>query len=540
MVGALLLLLVAEGQGAAFVSGRVTELGSGRPLPRTVVTLVAPDRSEKQAITDADGTYRFTGLPPGKYAIGAGPDEHRSTYLRQWYGEAVPAARFAGPQRANLDLKAGEGRAGVDIALTRALAIEGRVSNPRDEAMANVDVAVTRSDGLSAEANPGYTDDLGAYRIYGLDPGRYRVCASVREISDSVAPDGSTLVKTCYPAAVQEALAGDVTLTSQDASGIDIRVQRVGSYSVSGLVSDAAGRPVDNAEIRAMPFVQSDPSASAKSRAGAFVLQRLTPGRYMIQASIGGALPPNPTVSAPDSETAFVAVDVSGGDTIGVSLTLAKAVSLAGRIVFDGGPPPRGDRLRLTVHVQPDAEALRFIGRPQGAAVSDDLTFQLEGLYRLPAVIRTQGLPEGWVVQSVRYDGRDITFAPADFASAEARGPVEIVLTNRVARPSVRVTDDQGAPMTGYAVVTVPADRSRWRHGLTVIPGTPSADGVLKMGTLPPGDYVLAALPGAELGLIFRDLDRVAALAAIGTRVTLGVDDTRTIELRLTSLPDKR
>jgi Carboxypeptidase regulatory-like domain len=540
MVGALLLLLVAEGQPAAFFSGRVTEQGSGQPLPRMVVTLVAPDRSQKEAITDADGTYRFAGLPPGKYAVGAGPDEHRSTYLRQWFGEAMPAAPFAGPQRAALELKAGEGRAGVDIALTRALAIEGRVSNPWDEPMANIDVTVTRSDGLGEAGRPGYTDDQGAYRIYGLAPGRYRVCASVKEQSDSVAPDGSRLVKTCYPAAVRDATGADVTVTSQDASGIDIRVQRAGSYSISGFVSDAAGRAVDNAEILALPFNESDSSSYARSRAGAFVLQRLTPGRYMIQASVGGALRGDPTVSAPDSETAFAPVEVSAGDTTGVSLTLAKTASLAGRIVFDGDPAPRGDRLRMTVHVQPDAEALRFIGRPPVAAVSDDLTFQLGGLYRLPVVIRTQGLPEGWVVRSVRYDGRDITLVPTDFTSAEARGPLEITLTNRVARPSVRVTDDQGAPMTGYAVVTVPADRSRWRHGLAVIPGTPSADGVLKMGTLPPGDYVLAALPAAELGLIFRDLDRVSALAAIGTRVTLDVNDTRTIELRLTSLPDKR
>lgn len=540
MVGALLLLLIAEGQASAFISGRVTDQASGQPLPRLVVTLVAPDRSEKEAITDADGAYKFGALPPGKYAVGAGPDEHRSTYLRQWYGEAMPAARFAGPQRATLELKSGEGRAGIDIALTRALGIEGRVSNPWDEPMANVDVAVTRSDGLSAEANPGYTDDLGAYRVYGLAPGRYRVCANVSDQSDSVAPDGARLVKTCYPAAVGDATAADVTLTSEDASGIDIRVQRVGSYSVSGLVSDAAGRPVDNAEILAMPFDESDPSAYTRSRAGAFVLQHLTPGRYLIKASVGGALRGDPTVSAPDSESAFAPVEVSGGDATGVSLTLAKAVGLAGRIIFDGGPAPRGDRLRMTVQTQPDAEPLRFASRPPVAVVGDDLTFQLGGLYRLPVVIRIQGLPEGWVVRSVRYDGRDITLVPTDFASAAARGPLEIALTNRVTRPSVRVTDDQGAPITGYGIVAVPAERSQWRHGFMVIPGTPSADGVLKMGTLLPGDYVLAALPRAELGLLFHDRERVGALATIGTRVTLDVEDTRTIELRLTSLPDRR
>jgi len=179
MVGALLLLLVAEGQATAFVAGRITDQGSGQPLPRMVVTLVAPDRSRREAVTDADGAYRFAGLTPGKYAVGAGPDEHRSTYLRQWYGETVSAASFAGPQRPSVELTSGDARTGIDIALTRALGIEGRVSNPWDEPMADVEVTVSGADGRVVAARSAYSDDQGAYRLYGLAPGRYRVCVNV-------------------------------------------------------------------------------------------------------------------------------------------------------------------------------------------------------------------------------------------------------------------------------------------------------------------------------------------------------------------------
>lgn len=45
--------------------------------------------------------------------------------------------RFA-PPRANLTLKPGEVRTGVDMALMRALAIEGRVLDPWGEPMAGV------------------------------------------------------------------------------------------------------------------------------------------------------------------------------------------------------------------------------------------------------------------------------------------------------------------------------------------------------------------------------------------------------------------
>jgi hypothetical protein len=89
----------------------------------------------------------------------------------------------------NIDLKAGEVRGGVDIALARALAIEGRVFTQWDEPMANVEITVTRADRRSALFRPAYSDDLGRYRVYGLMPGRYHVCAGMHEGSSDAATD---------------------------------------------------------------------------------------------------------------------------------------------------------------------------------------------------------------------------------------------------------------------------------------------------------------------------------------------------------------
>jgi hypothetical protein len=110
-----------------------------------------------------------------------------------------------------VELAAGENKSALDIALTRALAIEGRITSPWDEPMANVEVVVSGSDGRTSYARPGFSDDLGVYRVYGLAPGRHRVCANVRDQPERTPQDGSRLVKTCYPAAIQETLAGDVT-----------------------------------------------------------------------------------------------------------------------------------------------------------------------------------------------------------------------------------------------------------------------------------------------------------------------------------------
>ena len=56
----------AAAAATATISGRVTEQGSGRPLPRIVVTVVSAAGSKRiEEVTDADGRYRFTGLEAG-------------------------------------------------------------------------------------------------------------------------------------------------------------------------------------------------------------------------------------------------------------------------------------------------------------------------------------------------------------------------------------------------------------------------------------------------------------------------------------------
>lgn len=538
MLAALVLLLAAQPQPSGTISGRVTEQASGQPVPRIVVTLVAADQARTEVVTDAEGKYLFSGLKPGKYAVGAAQDEHRSTYLWQWHGEAAPGSRFGSPQRLNVELNPAESKSGVDIVLTRALAIEGRISNPWDEPMAGVQVTVSRADGRTGYTRPAFSDDLGIYRAYGLPPGRYRVCAEVREPSETIAADGSRLVNTCHPSALQAALAGDVTLTSQDQSGIDIRVQRIGSHTIAGFVVDAAGAAVDGASVAALPVDESASPVHATTQSGAFVLKGIIPGRYVVRAAVGESLPGDPNPPRREMEMAYAPVDVSG-DVAGVALHLSKPAKVPGRIVLDGDGAPGSDRLRLSVQMRTDEPLGRFERRPPFAPVNEDLTFELTGVYPVRFLLGVQGMPDGWALSSIRYQDRDITHVPTDFATG-GRSPIQIALTNRVATPSVRVSDDQGPVVGGYGVVAVPADPAKWQAGLVLIPGTAASDGTLKTGAWLPGDYILAALATADLLLLMRDRTRVTGLAAAGTRVTIHRDDRRTIDLRVVRLPDRQ
>jgi hypothetical protein len=533
---AALLLYVLAAPAASTVSGRVTEAGSGRPLPRILITLVGTDGSElAETLTDDDGRYRFTGVSAGRYAVSAGPGEHRSDHLRQWFGENGPAPRWGRPPRYPLDMAAGQDIADVDIAMLIALGIEGRILSPWEEGMANVPVVAMRADGSRATDNPVYSDDLGNFRLYGLAPGRYRVCADpIRQVQEDERT-ALPFVRTCHPSATSEGAAADVTLTSSDVAGVEVRVQRTGGRTVTGTVLDAAGIPANGAMVSVVSVDEFNRSGSATVRDGAFSIAGLLPGTYMLRAVIGGQWPGETNPVSREREMASADVDLSAIDATGVPLALSKAVKIRGRVLFDGGPPSPLLLSRLLVRASPWF-SLFFDQAP--APVQDDATFELPEIFPLPVIASMQGLPEGWAVKRVRFNGRDITYTPANLAAGGNQ--VEVTITNRLARPVVRVRDAEGQAVTDARVLVVPAAAKTSGTGFGAIDGRPSADGHVKLDPLPAGDYLLVALSRDESNLVFFDRSRFASLAQIGTMVTLKEDESPRIDLRLSRLPEKR
>jgi hypothetical protein len=525
--------------GTATISGRITERGSSRPLPRILVTLLKPNSSAPfETVTDEDGRYQFTDLEPGAYALSAGLDQHRSTYLSQRYGSDEPGISDPDRARPNLQLKPGERRAAVDFALWRALAIEGRVVDPWETGMANVPVIVKRVTDRIRPSARAYSDDRGTYRVYGLIPGRYRVCVEIDNQSD-LSTETTRLGPTCYPAA-DETNADEVVLTSDDATGVDIRVQQFRSHalSLSGTVVDAGGSPVSVAFVGAYPVDGDGPSAWGGARGGEFVLRGLAPRRYLVRAS-AGETPDDERRGNRHAQVGYASADLSAGDAGGVVVPLFEAVEVAGKVTFEGlraGIRQSG----MVVRTSPGQQRLdSFVARPPFSPVEDNLSFKLTRVYRLPLVVHMTGLPEGWVLKSVLVDRRDVTYVPTDLAALRDSAQLEIVLTNRVAQPLVRVLDEQGRPVSSFQVVAVSTDRSRGARPFSIVTATRAQDDLMKVGPMVPGEYFVAALSPDDASLLFRDRSRIDALASVATRVRLEEGDNRTLDLRVVSLPPR-
>lgn len=198
--------------GTAVIRGRVVTLDGGKPLRRVQIRVVGSEgRNPRLLITDQQGIYEVKGLPAGRYQLTAS----KSGYVTLGYGQRRP---FDASKP--VELTDGQTIEKIDFQLPRGGAITGRVTDEFGEPVADVNVSVLRyrrSSGhrrLSSVGRSATTDDLGHYRLYGLEPGEYYLAAQLKssmmnegtvEISQGYAPTyfaGSPVLAEAQPVAV--------------------------------------------------------------------------------------------------------------------------------------------------------------------------------------------------------------------------------------------------------------------------------------------------------------------------------------------------
>jgi hypothetical protein len=95
------------------------------------------------------------------------------------------------------------------------------------------------------------TDDHGRLRIFGLQAGRYIVCAETDDLGFSDRPDSSRrregLLRTCYPSAADETQAEVVRLDRSEIGELEIGMRRGRTFRISGRILDASGSPASGA-----------------------------------------------------------------------------------------------------------------------------------------------------------------------------------------------------------------------------------------------------------------------------------------------------
>jgi hypothetical protein len=454
----------------ARISGRVFDASTKAPIRRAQIQ-GTNDELFVDAVSDDEGRFQLTNLPPGRWRV---------TVSKGGYFSWQPGQRRPFDPPPPITLARGQ-RVTADVPLSRGGVITGRVYDDMGEPLAGLRVRVYRGRMAAGHRRledvgaADQTDDTGAYRIFGLPPGDYYVAASLRMApTDSVVQ--TTYSPTYYPGTGELAAAQRIRVELGTESTAIFPLLPVRNVTVSGTVFTSSGGPAnafltlvsETAELGVPLGIGGVTQAD-----GTFTIPDVPPGRYTLDASLRGDGP---------SENGSVPLTVASDDVSGNTVVTGKPSTMKGRFVADTG----------VVGAIPDGlSVIATAARAGGTVLSSGSgrVFELDDLW-VPFTLRVEGLPDNWAVKAIAVNGADVTDSKVSLA-ANQEAVATIVLTNRVTVVSGTVNASGPAPQA--AVVVFAADASKWTYPSRFV-RTTSADekGRFRITGLPPSERYLA------------------------------------------------
>ena len=427
-------------KGTATVSGVVVnDDDPTQPVRRAIVVLAGEGlRPSRGAITDDAGRFTFSEIPRGQFTISV----TRASFITSMYG-----AKRAGRPGTPITVAEGARVTDISVKIWRGAAVAGTLRDDTGAPVAGIEVTAipARSAGsLPTLTNNGtLTNELGEFRIFGLEPGTYLVAArpasggQAQYLAMSDAETDAALDalrrRTANPAgalapAAQAAAprleqrsfdyapiyfpgtpvigqAAQFTLAAGQAqTGLDFSLQRVPTAIVTGVVTRPDGSPGGGASLQLTAVVPPGPF-SGNSRLelnataaadGTFRIAQVTPGDYQLvaRAPVDPKAPGvRPGYIEPPSTPQLFAVaelSASGTDIPGLALSVGAGVPVTGRFVFESDarkPPTSLTGLRVSLipeSLLPMAPGRGFSARslrlPAPALARPDGTFEFDGV----------------------------------------------------------------------------------------------------------------------------------------------------------------
>lgn len=520
--------------GMGRIRGRILAADSGQPLRRVVVRASAPELHETvSATTGPDGLYELKGLPAGRYTVTAS----RSPFVTLSFGQG--RGTEAGQP---IEVAANQAVDRVDIRLSRGGIITGTIVDEFGEPVADTQVVAMRQQYVAGRrrllpvGRTATTNDVGAYRLFGLTPGSYYLAVtsdSMEVALNDLGTEGEAgdveYAATYYPGTADLAQAQRLTVSAgQTLTGVTVSLVPTHTASVSGIIVDRFGNRANAGGIVA----SQRGTASARSLAsmvnpdGSFTLRGLTPGDYVLTASVHDGVG--------GEAMAVTTVSVNGQDVTGLELRPEGPATVQGRVILDGGAAQSFGRHPVQLALLPmDAEeAAMAMSVPPVVALSNDLTFDTTAPTGR-VTVRLAGSDGHWNIKSVHYQGLDVTDSGFDIRGGENLSGLDIELTSRSQELSGVVTAGAGKPSARYTAVVFPRDRELWqgmsRH---IAVGRPDQHGRFRITTLPPAEYLAVAVETVEEGA-WMDPDFLDSVWHAATSLTIREGETAAITLPL-------
>jgi hypothetical protein len=280
-----LLAYAQPGEGTYAVRGQVVDRFTGKPLPGVEVTLCKKGLAPltEPVVSDDQGRFVITGLPAGEYFLGA-----LLNHTIVYYGEYHDAPGWLDLVRTGPGIK----EEPLIVRVAAPVVVSGTVRDEFGDPLPGANVQLLRQrwrDGRISfdETGSGATDDRGRFRLPGIQPGTFRLCASADSKTAAVAGTldfGAPNVQRAYAPICHPGENGTFRIVSGENPMVDLKLSSSAGGSIRGRVSgprQAAIRLVREGTV-ANPAVRFDSVRPDLS----FQFEAVGPGRYYLESEI--------------------------------------------------------------------------------------------------------------------------------------------------------------------------------------------------------------------------------------------------------------
>lgn len=511
----LLLTLTANGQTTTktkvvltTISGKVTY--KDKPAQGVTVMMRRSEAFTNQyedlprAKTGDDGTYQLVNVPPGSFDV----------------SPSAPAYISSGGGRGRT-VVVGEGEVieNINFSLVKGGVVTGKVIDADGRPVIAQQVGLFRADAWdqrekqlqqqqqrsssAPRPNPIFqsgsavTDDRGIYRMFGLQPGKYKVGVGRGEetFNTSIGSGQRAFRQVFHPDVTDQAKATIIEVSEgSEATGIDVILGRpVQTFTASGQVVDGeSGAPVPGLRFAVQRLRADRPEFvnffAVSNNEGKFVSEGLFAGKYSFTL-----------MAEQNAELRAEAItfDVIDQDVTGLTIKIIKGTSISGVVVLENENPAAIAQLakaRLYAFV-PNPNVMGGMGQSATAAINADGTFRAAGLPVGTAFINISNAtgdgsrPAAFFVIRLERDG---VVQPSGIELREGEQVTGVKVVVSLGTATIRGTIKANVELSESANFSVRINRNGEQF-TGVVPPRVDSRGRFAIEGLPPGQYEISA-----------------------------------------------